>query len=282
MTKNIKVTVLIENTGDEDFKCEHGLSLYIETDDKKILLDAGQTDLFLENAKELMIDLKSTDFCVLSHGHYDHSGGFKTLLEKYSDLKVHVMKGYDGEYYSGNGEMHYIGLSEELLSNHKDKFIVTDSFKEIEDGIYLVPHNTKDLEKIGDKHKLYIKREDKYYGDDFSHEMSLVIDTIKGLIIFNSCSHSGLATIIKEVKGALPGKNIYGFFGGLHMKGKKGEVEICTFTDDELDKFAKTVIDEGLEALYTGHCTGKEGYDRLESRIPEILYHLKSGRIILV
>ena len=282
MTENIKVTVLIENTTDEGYECEHGLSLYIETDTKNILLDAGQSDLFLKNASELMTDLEDTDFCVLSHGHYDHSGGFNALLNKYGDLKVYVMKDFDGPYYSGNGKMHYIGLSDELLNNHKDNFIVADSFKEIEDGIYLVPHSTSGLEKIGNKAKLYVKKEDEYLPDDFAHEMSLVIDTVKGLVIFNSCSHSGLAAIINEVKEALPGKKIYGFFGGLHMKGKKDGVEICTFTDEDLDKLAKTVIDEGIEVLYTGHCTGKEGYDRLETRIPDTLYHLRSGRIILV
>ena len=282
MTENIKVTVLMENTTDEGYECEHGLSLYIETDSKNILLDSGQTDLFLQNAGELMTCPEEADFCVLSHGHYDHSGGFKALLDKNNELKIYAMKGFDGDYYSGNGGMHYIGLSKELLNTYIDNFITVDSFSKIDEGIYLVPHTTKNLEKIGKRAKLYIKDSDEYVPDNFAHEMSLVIDTIKGLVIFNSCSHSGLENILQEVKEALPGKRVYGFFGGLHMKGKEGDNEICTFTDEELDKFAENVVKEGIEVLYTGHCTGKEGYDKLETRLPDTLFHLRTGRIILV
>ena len=282
MNENIKITVLIENTTEDGYQFEHGLSLFIETDKKSILLDAGKSPLFLKNAEELMVNPKNADFCVLSHGHYDHSSGFKALIDKNSELKIYAMKGYDKEYYSGNGGLHYIGLPEELLSKYRQNFVEVNKFEKIDEDIYVVPHTTKGLEKIGERAKLYIKEKEEYIPDDFAHEMSLVIDTVKGLVIFNSCSHSGLEVILKEVKEALPGKKIYGFFGGLHMKGKKDNIEICTFTDEEIDKLAETVIREGIEVLYTGHCTGKEGYDKLEERLPNTLYHLRSGRIILV
>lgn len=282
MTENIKVTVLIENTTDEGYECEHGLSLYIETDNNSILLDAGSSGLFMKNADELMTKPENADFCVLSHGHYDHSGGFKELLDKNKNLKIYAMDGFDGPYYSGNGGLHYIGVPEDLLKNYRDNFIIVNSFEEISEGVYLVPHTTNNLDKIGERAKLYVKEGDDYVPDKFSHEMSLVIDTNKGLVIFNSCSHSGLENILKEVKEKFPDKKVYGFFGGLHMKGKKDGREICTFTDEQLDKFAETVKEEGIEILYTGHCTGKEGYDKLEERLPETLYHLRSGRIILV
>ena len=282
MTENIKVTVLMENTTDEGYKCEHGLSLFIETDSKRILLDSGSSKLFMENADELMAKPENADFCVLSHGHYDHSGGFKDLLDKNEKLKIYAMKGFDGNYYSGNGGLHYIGVPEDLLNSYRENFIVVDSFKEISDGIYLVPHTTKGLEKTGERARLYVKEGDEYIPDNFMHEMSLVIDTCKGLVIFNSCSHSGLENIIKEVKEKFHDKKIYGFFGGLHMKGKVDGTEICTFTDKDLDDLADAVKKEGIEVLYTGHCTGKEGYDKLEKRLPGTLYHLRAGRIILV
>ncbi|MBO5230600.1 MAG: MBL fold metallo-hydrolase [Clostridia bacterium] len=71
------VKVLCENTSlCDSFGCEHGLSLYIESGERKILFDMGQTNLFEANAEKLGIDLAEIDFAVLSHGHYDHSGGF--------------------------------------------------------------------------------------------------------------------------------------------------------------------------------------------------------------
>ena len=283
MTDNVNITVLIENTGDDSFVCEHGLSLFIETDNKKILLDAGSTDAFLENASELMIKPEEADFCVLSHGHYDHSGGFKEFLSRNNNQKVYEMEGFDGNYYSASGgNIHYIGVPEYILENFKDNFITINKFTEISDGIYLVPHTTKELEKIGERAKLYIKKNNEFLPDDFSHELSLVIDTKKGLVIFNSCSHSGMENIVNEVKNVLPGKHIYAFFGGLHMKGKKDGKEICNFSDEQLDDLKDLINKENIDIVYTGHCTGKEGYEKLEKRVPDKLFHLTTGRNIFI
>ena len=72
----MKVQILIENTTNSNLIAEHGLSIFIEYKDKKILLDAGTTSAFIDNAKNMGVDISSADFCVLSHGHYDQSGGF--------------------------------------------------------------------------------------------------------------------------------------------------------------------------------------------------------------
>lgn len=75
------IKVLIENTAiSKDFGCEHGLSLYIETGDRKILFDVGASELFLENAKKLGVDVSDVDYLVISHGHYDHGGGLRAFL----------------------------------------------------------------------------------------------------------------------------------------------------------------------------------------------------------
>jgi metal-dependent hydrolase (beta-lactamase superfamily II) len=78
----MKLVTLMENSScREDLCCEHGLSLYLETLGKKILFDAGQSAAFAENAAVLKVDLEAVDFAVLSHGHYDHSGGLERFLQ---------------------------------------------------------------------------------------------------------------------------------------------------------------------------------------------------------
>ncbi|MCD7806939.1 MAG: MBL fold metallo-hydrolase, partial [Lachnospiraceae bacterium] len=80
MSHEIHITVLIENTATGTLTCEHGLSLLIQYADKRILLDAGSTNAFCQNADAMGVSLTDLDAYVLSHGHYDHSGGFEELF----------------------------------------------------------------------------------------------------------------------------------------------------------------------------------------------------------
>ena len=157
----MKITVLIENTAQEGFQCEHGLSMFIEFQGKQYLLDAGTSDLFLENAKTLGISLGDVKTCILSHGHYDHSGGFCRLFEENKNARLYAMKGADGAYYSTKGELHEIGIPKELTEMHSDRFIYVDRVTELDTGVYLIPHNSDGLEMIGERTGLYKKINDE-------------------------------------------------------------------------------------------------------------------------
>ena len=279
----MKVQVLIENETDKELISEHGLSIFIEYKDKKILLDAGTTSAFMENAAKMNADIENADFCVLSHGHYDHSGGFAKYLEKNSDKKLYAMNTATEEYYSGSGgHIHEIGIPKEVYPEYKNNFIFMDKPAEISDGIYLIPHSTKGLEKIGERAKLYKKVNDEYMPDDFSHEMSLVFDTDKGLVIFNSCSHSGIVNIMEEIKAYLGDREIYAFFGGLHMKGKKDNKEICTFTEEEIVYMTDYLKANGLKKLYTGHCTGMAGFEMIKRHMGGDVEYLMTGKCVQI
>ena len=88
--EQIKITVLVEDTENENLPSAHGLSLYIETPENKILFDMGPNELFWENAEFLGIDLNTVDTAVISHGHYDHGGGLSTFLDKNKNGKVYI------------------------------------------------------------------------------------------------------------------------------------------------------------------------------------------------
>lgn len=260
----MEITVLIENTTDSELICEHGLSLFIEFNGNKYLLDSGQSGSFMDNAKLLGIDVSQAECAILSHGHYDHAGGFGRFFEEISDMKIYAMNSAMEEYYSASGGMHSIGIPKEILNKYSDRFIKVDRITCIGEGIWLIPHTTKGLSSIGSRAGLYRRIGEEIIPDDFSHEMSLVFDTDKGLVIFNSCSHAGLCNIIHEVKSALPDKKIHAFLGGLHMKGMKDGVEYCTFSEMEIEEIAEFLKAEGVEYIYTGHCTGCVGAGLLE------------------
>ncbi len=278
----MKITVLVENTGNPPFKYEHGLSFLIEFEGEKYLLDAGTTDMFIQNAQLLDENIMDIKTCVLSHGHYDHSGGFGTYLKENKEAIVYAMKNANRDYFSGSGEWHEIGIPQEVIQMHEKRFCYVDEVTEIAKSVYLIPHNTSGLEQIGNRAKLYVKQGEVYSPDDFSHELSLVFDTEKGLVLFNSCSHGGVQNIVREVQEALPGKKIYAYLGGLHMKGKLDGKEISTFSKAEIEVLIDYLKMCGVKYLYTGHCTGKPALTMLKTYGGKMVQELSTGLIFVV
>lgn len=269
----MKISVLIENTAKNGFAAEHGLSLFIEHNKKKLLLDAGSSEIFYENAEKLGIKPENADICVLSHGHYDHSGGFTAVLERNDSLKIYANKNVFGNFLSGNGGLHFIGIPDNVRQ-YKDRFILTDGVTKLDNDIYLVPHSAGISNEIGRRARLYVNSENE--PDNFSHEQSLVIDTEKGLVIFNSCSHGGVENIVREVRETCGGKRIYAYIGGLHMKGTENGRDICVMPQNELDKICQFIKNEDITHIYTGHCTGTSGLDELKKRLDNV-HTLTSG-----
>lgn len=260
----MKITVLVENTTASDLQCEHGLSFLIEYKGQQYLLDAGQSRIFMDNAEVLKEDLSKVKLAVLSHSHYDHSGGFEFLLEKYEHIKVLAMKGVEEKYFSSKGGVHEIGVPQAVYPGFKERFVVVDAVTEIDDGVFLVPHSTGGLHNIAAKTGLYKQTDGKLVPDDFSHEASLVFEEEEGLVVFNSCSHGGICNIINEVKAAFPNKTIHTFLGGLHMMGTKDGEEYCTFSDDELIEIGKFLAVKKINKIYTGHCTGEVAFGKIQ------------------
>lgn len=264
----MKITVLIENTSHELLH-EHGLSLYIQYNDKTYLLDTGSSSKFMDNAKALSINL-DVDYNILSHGHYDHSGGYTTYLSLY-DKKVYAMKSVFDTYVSSH-DKHNISVPRNVP---RDKFIFIDRVTKLEENVYLIPHN-KPLCDIGKRSKMYRYVNNEYVYDDFSHELSLVFDTDKGLVILNSCSHGGVRNIIEDVRKVLPNKHIHAYIGGLHLKGKNNT---CAYSKEEVYDIAKYLLDH-VDILYTGHCTGDIAYQYLSDIMGERVVQLYSGKVM--
>ena len=274
----MKITVLVENTGPGELKIEHGLSLYIEFNDKKYLLDAGPSDSFFKNAHALSIDLDRVDKAVLSHGHYDHGDGFMVFLNQYKDKVVYGAKNIFDDYYSGSGgSVHYIGLSSKL-KQMKNRFNTISKDTKIDEKIYLILDDVSNTKEIGVQKKLYKKVDDVLQPDNFDHELSLVFDTPKGLVICNSCSHAGLESIVDNIKKRL-NKPVYAYVGGLHMKSTKNHIETSSFTEEQIQNLC-IFIKKNIQYVLTGHCTGNVSYDLLKKYLKDRIDFLTTGKTI--
>lgn len=270
----MRAKFLIDNITHDEFQSEWGLSVYIETDGRRILLDTGKSNLFFENAKALDIDLNTVDAAVLSHAHYDHSDGMDVFFEHNKKAKFYLRESagencYHKLFIWGR----YIGIKKGIITDYANRIEYVAGDYKLFDNVYLIPHKTPDLANLGKASKMYIKKGVKLVPDDFSHEQSLVIDTDKGLVIFNSCSHGGADNIINEIKKTFPDKEIYAMIGGFHLFDK---------SDSEIRAFAKRVKDTGIAHVITGHCTGGRAYKILEEELGDKVTQIYSGLEVTV
>ena len=134
----MKITTLLENkTTCDALRCEHGLSLYIETAKHKILFDSGASDAFWENAKALGIDLAQVDIAFLSHAHNDHCGGLLTFLRGNRTAKVYLQKEAFGDYYVVTPtKCAFIGL-DPALHEYADRFVMAEGVTKLDEELTL-------------------------------------------------------------------------------------------------------------------------------------------------
>ena len=268
----MKATVIVDNKKSEDLKGEWGLCIYIEYRGQNILLDAGASGLFAENAAKLGIDLKAVDAAVLSHAHSDHANGMEKFFLTNDEAKFYVRETCDENCYTKWWFFSkYIGIPKKILEKYPDRFVFAKDDTKIADGVYLIPHKTPNLEKIGRREHMYQRRADGWHPDNFSHEQSLVFETDKGLVIFNSCSHGGAANIINEVARTFPDKEVHAIIGGFHLYNKSAA---------EVREFAKRVKETGIQYVCTGHCTGDKAYAILKEELGDKLHQLRCGLVM--
>ncbi len=267
--KQLKMLVLVDNNGTEALPGEWGLSIWLEYKDKKVLLDAGASSLVITNAKTLGVDLADIDYAVLSHAHYDHADGFKSFFECNEKAKLYIGPGCRENCYKVNeGELEYIGVALGILDAHPDRICRVDKLTEVFEGMYLLPHTTAGLSKIGRVEKMYQKTDQGMVPDNFSHEQSLIFETEDGLVIFNSCSHAGADLIIEEVRNALPGKKLLAMIGGFHLFNK---------TEEQVREFANRINATGIQTIVTGHCTGDEAFEILKEMLGDKVIQFHTG-----
>lgn len=262
-----KIYVLAEDTAaNPNFSFEHGLSLYIETDRHKILFDSGQSDMFVSNAALLDIDLSKADIAVLSHGHYDHGGGFKKFLEINKAAPIYINKYAFGKFY--NGTEKYIGLPETLEKSNR--IVLTDDNLELDDGLALCTCNNRKTVCPIDSAGLNVKTENSFESDNFIHEQYLIINDGSKKIVVSGCSHKGIINIINWLKPDI-------VVGGFHFMKQK----ISDGENTDID-YASRILSNYPAVYYTCHCTGIEQYSYLKENMGERLHYISSGSIIMM
>jgi len=274
------ITLTDNNTHNCNLESEHGLSVYIETENHKILFDTGKSDIFIKNAQKLKIDLREVDVVVISHGHYDHLGGLIYFMQLNSKAKIYLKKEiFDYQYQSVRNRIaKEIGYPNEL-EGYKSRFTFLKDDILKDDNLCLISKIENEY-PIPKGNKLLFKYNDKTNeADDFQLELIFVIDLPDGLCIFSGCAHNGILNMLHTVKKYFPNKIIKAVFGGLHLIDQNQF--ITTETNDELINIA-LVFDKlsGKAQLYTGHCTGENATTIMKEILNKRLHHFYAGHKI--
>ncbi|MEE1078357.1 MAG: MBL fold metallo-hydrolase [Agathobacter sp.] len=267
----MKIQVVMENYMEgKDISAEHGLCIYVETKEHKLLVDTGQSNQTWKNAKALGIDLVSIDTVVLSHGHYDHSGGLLTFAKTHPFVHIYMRENAGGDYYSKREEgMHYIGIDKEILTLPNLHLISEDC--SIDSELSLFTNVTgRNLFPKGNK-RLFQKIGKDFVEDDFSHEQYLVIQKEEGdYVLISGCAHNGILNILERFESIYhcnPSLVISGF----HMVQKE-------YTEEDIENIKKTaeLLKEMNTRFCTGHCTGELAYCWMKEIMGERLFEIKN------
>jgi len=245
----LKITILSTMVADLRGVGEWGFSALVETDSARILFDAGgRPATVIDNARELGVDLSGIPQLVLSHNHTDHTAGLPAIRQRFPDGKTLSMV-YIGPWFFLRDTIPVgMRLADSLAYvTSGGKFISVKEFRRITPGIWLTgPIPRKYPEKNYPKNRT-IRLADSLQEDNIAEDVSMVIETGKGLVLLTGCGHAGIINTLEFVQQKLPGRKIVAVVGGVHL---------LDTPDDRLTWTAGKLKDAGIEYFIGAHCTG--------------------------
>ena len=273
--KTLKVTILVENTVGVPLGLvsEWGLSMLLNFSDERILFDTGEQGNLIRNSQILDHDLRQVDRVILSHGHYDHTGGLLEFLQFRGRVPVYAHSGlFTGHYGRGlNGqEDKYIGVPfrPEQLASAGAEFHWHREPVELRPGLWLsgeIPRVT--LFERGDD-KLVEHREGQTVQDIMLDDFSLFYVTDQGLVIILGCAHAGLVNIVEHAKQVTGESRVTAIIGGTHL----GPASL-----DQQQQTIDYLKGLSLTCLAPNHCTGLGMMSKLAAEFPGVFTWAAAG-----
>lgn len=261
----LKVHVLTNNTvRKRSLLAEHGLSLLIETSDKKLLFDTGQSSVFIHNANKLGLSLTDIDAIILSHGHYDHCGG---LINFDNPPNIYLHQDILFKKYRKKESYIDIGVPFDM-NRFKDKLIFNNKPLFIDEGVLL----SGEIPCINDfenkNNKFYIKRDGVMIEDNILDEQMLIIEEKEKIAIFLGCSHRGVINSVSHAKKLFPNKGISLLVAGMHLEN---------VSSNYLNKVISSLKQFSIDMIVPLHCTGNHAINELKKNFGKRCKILNAG-----
>jgi 7,8-dihydropterin-6-yl-methyl-4-(beta-D-ribofuranosyl)aminobenzene 5'-phosphate synthase len=269
----MRVVTLSENSAGlrREVLAEHGFSAYLEFGGQRLIFDAGQTTTCVHNADVLGIDLLGVPIA-LSHGHYDHTGGLLSLLERTGSVPVYAHPDvFVSRYTRRGGALRQIGIPfrrEEMGA----EFDLSRMAREIRPGLWLTGEVPRVVEFEGADEDLVVLSEEGEIGvDPLLDDQALVLVLERGLFVLLGCAHSGMINTLEHARKVTGVDTILGVAGGTHL-GFGGE--------DKLPKTMEALRGLDIEILAPSHCTGFAAASALAAEFPDRFVNNSVGTAI--
>lgn len=246
------ITVLAENSvKGHGLLAEHGLALWVEVEGQRLLFDTGQGAVLLHNARELGAPLEKTDVVVLSHGHYDHTGGLVDVLQAAPQARLYAHQAaFEPKYAcAADGTSRYIGapsLDAPAVRERVAGLCRTEQPTEVLPGVFAtgeIPRCTE-YEDTGGP---FFADPECRRADPLIDDQALFFDSPRGTVVLLGCAHAGVVNTLRYVRQVTNGKSIYAVLGGMHL---------VTASRARMNRTVEDLREFDIERLGPAHCTG--------------------------
>ena len=277
----MRIINLVENElGETGCEAAHGLSFYVETKNHKLLFDTSPSEVVLRNAQKLGVDLTVVDTVILSHGHYDHSGGIIAFMELNPNAKIYMQHNAGGDYYAYDGEdkgFRYIGIDKKILSLPQVQLLEGDT--KIDDELQLFTVDKRAFPLPSTNKRLRELHGVEYKQDEFKHEQNLLLTADGKKILFCGCAHNGILNVMETLERKF-GKELLPdlVIGGFHLMKRTEFSEADTAEVTEIANRLKSY----KAHFATCHCTGLPVFNQMKEIMGEQLSYVRSGDEVVV